>query len=76
LTDKLKPERLWAREEFAVRYLVEIENTAGTRATKEYDVPSYYLSTAVKQDLRNFPDCRVTRVWRIDNGRLIFNDTK
>ena len=51
--------------------VVEIISRTGTRASKEYDAPSYNAAIeAVKRELRAYPTFRVTNIRIKDDGAV------
>ena len=51
--------------------VVEIISRTGTRASKEYDAPSYNAAIeAVKRELRAYPTFRVTDIGVKDDGAV------
>jgi hypothetical protein len=47
-----------------MRYIVEVENDRGKKATKEYEAESSdELRRQVAKDLRGYPDIHVADVW-------------
>jgi hypothetical protein len=61
----------FAAGENAMIVVVEIISRTGTRASKEYDAPSYSAAIeAVKRELRAYPTFRVTNIRIKDDGAV------